>query len=61
MYGEMQGWEGSTMGVNAYKKLPANARSDLKRIDDSTETTADVISTCPHRAKTMVVRRPLDW
>ncbi|MDA1107581.1 MAG: adenylosuccinate synthase [Proteobacteria bacterium] len=60
MYDEMPGWKESTVGITDYKKLPANARAYLKRIEEISETPVDIISTGPDRAQTIVLRHPFD-
>ncbi|MDO9371751.1 MAG: adenylosuccinate synthase [Gammaproteobacteria bacterium] len=60
MYDEMPGWKESTVGITDYKKLPANARAYLKRIEEISETPIDIISTGPDRAQTIVLRHPFD-
>jgi len=58
VYDEMPGWKESTVGITDYKKLPANARAYLKRIEEISETPVDIISTGPDRAHTIVLRHP---
>ena len=60
VYDEMPGWKESTVGITDYKKLPANARAYLKRIEEISETPIDIISTGPDRAQTIVLRHPFD-
>lgn len=58
VYDEMPGWSESTVGITDYKKLPANARAYLKRIEEVSETPVDIISTGPDRTHTIVLRHP---
>ncbi len=58
IYEEMPGWSESTVGVKDYAALPENARAYLKRIEEVTESTIDIISTGPDRNETIILRHP---
>lgn len=60
VYEQMEGWGESTVGITDYDKLPLKARAYLKRIEELTETTVDIISTGPDRMETIVLRHPFD-
>jgi adenylosuccinate synthase len=51
-------WKESTLGVKRHAELPVNARSYLRRIEEVTETSIDIISTGPDRADTIVLEDP---
>ncbi len=57
-YDSMPGWQGSTVGITAHAKLPANARRYLDRIAEIAEVPIDMISTGPDRAHTIVLKHP---
>ena len=52
------GWTETTFGVTAWDKLPANARSYLKRVEEVIGTPIDMVSTGPDREHTIVLRHP---
>ncbi len=58
IYEEIPGWRESTAGVRRYAELPANARAYLRRIEELTDMSIDIISTSPDRADTIVLRDP---
>ena len=58
IYEDMPGWKESTVGLQNYDDLPANAQAYLKRIEAITETPIDIISTGPDRKETIVLRHP---
>ena len=60
VYEDMPGWKESTVGVRQYDELPQAARDYLKRIEEITEVTIDIISTGPDRADTIVLKHPLE-
>jgi adenylosuccinate synthase len=60
VYEDLPGWKDSTIGVKDYGKLPANARAYLKRLEETTGTRIDIISTGPDRNETIVLRHPFD-
>lgn len=60
IYEEMPGWKTSTVGIQDYDALPANARAYLKRIEDLVGVGIDIISTGPDRAETITLCHPFD-
>jgi adenylosuccinate synthase len=60
IYEELPGWGESTLGVRDFARLPKNAQSYLRRIEELTETRIDLISTGAERDDTIVVRHPFD-
>jgi adenylosuccinate synthase len=60
IYEEHPGWKDSTVGVKTFEQLPANAQTYLKRMEELCGVPADIISTGPDRAETIVRRHPFD-
>lgn len=60
IYQRMKGWTASTTGATAYKKLPAEAKRYLARIEELAQCRIDMISTGSKRAETIMLRNPLD-
>jgi adenylosuccinate synthase len=60
VYEDLPGWMESTVGVKAFGRLPAAARTYLKRIQELTGVPIDLISTGPERDETIVIRHPYD-
>ncbi len=60
VYEEMPGWSESTSGVTSYAELPESARNYLKRLEELTETSIDMISTGPDRVETIILKHPFD-
>jgi adenylosuccinate synthase len=58
IYEELPGWRESTVGARQYEELPATARAYLRRIEELSDTSIDMISTGPDRADTIVLRNP---
>lgn len=58
VYIDMPGWKESTVGLHNYDDLPDNAKAYLKRIEEITETSIDIISTGPDRNETIILRHP---
>lgn len=58
IYVDMPGWQQSTVGLKNADHLPENARSYLRRIEQLTGTSVDIISTGPERAETILLRHP---
>ena len=58
IYEEMPGWTDSTVGVQRYENLPANARAYLRRMEELADAPIDLISTGPDRVDTIVLRDP---
>ena len=58
VYEELPGWQESTVGMTELKKLPANARNYLARIEELAGVPVDIISTGPDREQTIIERHP---
>ncbi len=60
IYEEVPGWKESTLGIRSLDKLPANARSYLKRIEEMVGAPVDIISTGAEREDTIILRHPFN-
>lgn len=60
IYEEMAGWSQSTVGAQALKDLPENARAYIRRLEELIKAPIDIISTGPDRIETIVLRHPFD-
>ena len=58
VYETLPGWTESTFGVTDWDRLPANARSYLRRIEAVIGAPIDMVSTGPDRAHTIVLTHP---
>lgn len=58
VYEEMPGWEADISGVRSYDQLPEATRNYLRRIEELTETAAEIISVGPGRDQTIMVNNP---
>ncbi len=58
IYETHPGWDQISVGVTQYERLPANARSYLRRIEELAGVPVDMISTGPDRDHTIVLRHP---
>ena len=58
IYETLDGWEGSTVGVTDYAKLPVNARLYLQRIEQVTGVPIAMVSTGPDRDHTIMLQHP---
>ena len=58
VYEEWPGWKQSTIGITDYPGLPANARRYLERLSELVGVPADIVSTGPDRAQTILLRDP---
>jgi adenylosuccinate synthase len=58
VYERLPGWKQSTVGVNAYDRLPARAREYLERLQAVCGVAVDMISTGADRNETIVRRHP---
>jgi adenylosuccinate synthase len=59
LYERLAGWRAPTTGVTSYKKLPAEARRYLRRVEELTECPIDMVSTGSKRHETIILRNPL--
>ncbi len=60
VYETLPGWQGSTVGIRDYARLPLEARRYLERIQDILGVPIDMISTGPDRDETIVRRHPFE-
>jgi adenylosuccinate synthase len=61
IYSDMPGWQESTVGIQRYEQLPANARRYLEKIESLLAVPIDIISTGAERNETIVRRHPFGW
>lgn len=61
VYEEMPGFKGKVKGVTDFKKLPANARKYVKRLEELTGARIDLISLGRKREETIEVRKGVKW
>ncbi len=60
VYIDMPGWESPTVGLRDYDKLPAEAKSYLKKIEEVVDTPVAIISTGADRADNIILQQPFD-
>jgi adenylosuccinate synthase len=60
IYEDLPGWTDSTVGVQDYDRLPANAKRYLERMAEVCGVPIDIISTGPDREETIVRRHPFE-
>lgn len=60
VYEEFPGWQTSTVGITEFAKLPANAQTYLRRIEELVGTPIAMVSTGPDRNETIVLRQVFD-
>ncbi len=58
IYETVAGWEGSTLGITAWDRLPLNARRYIDRIAEFVGVGVDIVSTGPDRTETIILRDP---
>ncbi len=58
IYEEMPGWSESSLGVQSFDALPANARAYIRRVEELIGVPIDMVSTGPDREETLVLRHP---
>jgi len=58
VYEELEGWSGSTKGVENYKDLPKQAKAYIKYISDKLGVKIDLISTGQKRNEVIFVKNP---
>jgi len=56
VYEEWPGWQEDTYGLTEFKKLPANAKRYLQRIEELTGIAINIISTGPNRHETIMLK-----
>ncbi len=57
---EVSGWKGKVFGLDAYKRLPTNAKRYLNRLEEILGVGIDIISTGPDRDNTIILRKHFD-
>ncbi len=60
VYEEIPGWQEDISAVRSVDDLPQKTRDYIKRIEDLTETPAQIISVGPDRAETMLLQNPFE-
>ena len=60
IYEEHEGWQESTLGVKTFEDLPKAAQSYLRRLEVLIGAPISIISSCPDRLETVVVKHPFD-
>ncbi|MFQ5935483.1 MAG: adenylosuccinate synthase [Acidiferrobacterales bacterium] len=60
IYEALPGWQQSTIGARTFEELPANARQYLRRLEQVTGISIDIISTGADRYETIIFRHPFD-
>ncbi|MEQ1580264.1 MAG: adenylosuccinate synthase [Steroidobacteraceae bacterium] len=60
IYEDHPGWNESTVGVQSFDKLPKNAQTYLKRLEELVGAPIAIISTGPDRVETIIQRHPFD-
>ncbi|PLX51062.1 MAG: adenylosuccinate synthase [Desulfobulbaceae bacterium] len=60
VYEEIPGWQEDISAVRSMEDLPRKTRDYIKRIEDLTETPAQIISVGPDRAETMLLKNPFE-
>jgi adenylosuccinate synthase len=58
VYESLPGWKESTVGVQSFDALPANARAYLRRIEALTGVPIAMVSTGPDRTETILLHHP---
>ena len=59
VYRKLPGWTTPTTGITSYKKLPAEAKRYLDRVEELAECRIDMVSTGSKRNHTIILRNPL--
>lgn len=60
VYEEVSGWAEEIDQVASVDDLPARARDYIKRIEEITETPANIISVGPGREQTIMLKNPFE-
>jgi adenylosuccinate synthase len=58
VYEDLPGWQASTVGIDRFDVLPANARAYLARIEALAGVPIDLVSTGPDRDQTIIRAHP---
>jgi adenylosuccinate synthase len=56
VYEELEGWQENTVGIKEFKRLPANAKKYIKRIETLLDTKIHIISTGQKRDEIIVLK-----
>jgi adenylosuccinate synthase len=60
IYESHPGWSESTLGIQSFDKLPKNAQTYLRRLEELVGTRVALVSTGPDRNETIVLHHPFD-
>jgi len=60
VYEEFPGWKESTVGIKSFDKLPKNAQTYLRRLEQLVGAPLAIISTGPDRNETIINQNPFD-
>ncbi|CUX97388.1 adenylosuccinate synthase [Candidatus Hoaglandella endobia] len=60
VYETLPGWSENLLGIKQLGALPEAARRYIKRIEEVTGVSVDIVSTGPDRSETMILRDPFD-
>ncbi|WFE68970.1 adenylosuccinate synthase [Thiomicrospira sp. R3] len=58
IYETLPGWQSSTVGVDSWDKLPANARGYIQYLEQQVGVPVAILSTGPDRAETLILHDP---
>ena len=58
VYKVFKGWKSSTKGIKEFNKLPENAKTYIKELENFVESKVSSISTSPERKDTILVIDP---
>ena len=58
VYKIFKGWKSSTKGIKEFNKLPENAKTYIKELENFVESKVSSISTSPERKDTILVENP---
>ena len=60
VYEEMNGWQGSIVGIRKIEDLPIQAKNYIKRIEQLVGCEIILISTSPERSDTIYLKNPFN-
>ncbi|MEK7279968.1 MAG: adenylosuccinate synthetase, partial [Nitrospirota bacterium] len=58
VYEELEGWDEPSAGITDINRLPRNARSYIRRLEDLLSCRVSIISTGSDRAATIILENP---
>jgi adenylosuccinate synthase len=58
VYDTLPGWSETISEITSYRRLPRNVKNYLKRIEELTGASIDIVSVGPDREQTMVMKNP---